>query len=102
MGETLAPAVAGWLDAHQARVQPVLHIALENPVLDQDILLRRGAFIIDAERAAASAPDRARDAAVVDHGDPRSRNAFADAAREGARALAIEIALKPVTNRLVQ
>src|SRR3546814_638949 len=35
VGETLAASVAGGFDPHQARVEAVLHIALQNTVLDQ-------------------------------------------------------------------
>src|SRR5690606_16129756 len=88
--ETLAAAIAGRRNAHQSRVEPVLHISFEDTVLDEDIFLRWRALIVDAERAAAPAPDGACKTPVVDHGDARRRNALADPPGKGARTLAIE------------
>ena len=51
--ERLAAAVAGGRDAHQRGVEAVLHVALEDAVLDQHRALRRIAFVVDVERAAA-------------------------------------------------
>jgi fructose-specific component phosphotransferase system IIB-like protein len=100
--EALAAAVAGGLDSHQARVEAVLHIAFEDAVLDQHRLAGRRAFVVDRKRSAAAATDRALHRAVVDDGDARRRDALADAAREGARALAVEIAFEPVADGFVQ
>ena len=97
VGEALAAAVAGRLDAHQPGVQPVLDIALEDAVLDQHVALGRRALVVDGERAAAVA-----DRAVVDHGDAGRRDPLADPAGESRRALAVEIALEAVADRLVQ
>jgi len=72
-------------------------IALEDAVLDQHVGLGRRAFVVDGE-AAAPALDRS----VVDYRDARRRDALTDPAGEGAGALAVEIALQPVANRLVQ
>ena len=47
VGEALAPAVAGRLHAHQPRVQPVLHVAEQNAVLDQHGALGRRALVVD-------------------------------------------------------
>jgi hypothetical protein len=78
MGEGFAPPVAGRRNAHQAGIQAVLHVALEDAVLDQHIALRRIAFIVDIERTAPVG-----NGAVVNHGDALGRDALADAAAEG-------------------
>ena len=93
----LAPPVAGRRDAHQAGVQLVLDITLENAVLDQRGALRRRAFVIDAERASAI-----RQGAVIDDGAQAGRHLLADPAAVGRAALAIEITLQAVTDGLVQ
>ena len=97
VGEALAAAVAGRRDAHQPGVEPVLDIALEDAVLDQHVALRRRALVVDGQRAAPVA-----DRAVVDHGDAGRRDPLADPAGEGRGALAVEIALEAVADRLVQ
>src|SRR6185369_13376247 len=51
-GEALAASVAGRLDSHQPRVEPVLDIALEDSILDQHVAARRRAFVVDRQRAA--------------------------------------------------
>ena len=55
------------------------------------------ALVVDGERAAAAV-----DRAVVEDGDARRGDPLADAAGEGADALAVEVALEPVADRLVQ
>ncbi len=97
MGEAFAPAIAGRRDAHQPRIEPVLNIALEDAILDQDILLGRRTLVVDRQRTTPVG-----DRSVIDHGHARRRNAFADAAGKGAGALAIEIALEPMADRLMQ
>ena len=67
----LAPPVSGRDRPHQPSIQPVLHIADQNTVLDQRGALGRGAFIINGERAA---PVGQR--AVIDHRDPRRADAL--------------------------
>ena len=49
VGITFTPAIAGGLDAHQAGVERVLNVALENAVLDQHIALAGIAFIVHIE-----------------------------------------------------
>ena len=49
-----------------------------------------------------SEPRRSAMRAVVDDGDARRGDALADAAAEGRRALAVEVALEAVADRLVQ
>src|SRR5579859_656818 len=97
MGIALAPAVAGRRHAHQAGIQAVLHVSDQNAVLDQRGAARRRALVVDRERAAP-----VRDGAVVDHGHAGCCDALADPVREGRQALAVEIALEPVADRLVQ
>ena len=63
-------------------------------VLDQGVLARGGAFIIDGDRAASI-----RDRAIIQHGHPLAGDALSHQAREGRRALAVEIALQPVADR---
>ncbi len=54
-------------------------------------------LVVDGKRPAA-----VRQRAVVDDGHAPRRHALADAAREGGSALAVEIALETVADRLVQ
>ena len=97
VGEGFAPAVAGRCDAHQARIERVLQVALQDAVLDQHRAPRRIAFVVDRQRAAP-----VDDGAVVDDGDSLGRHALADAAGESRAALAVEVALQPVADRLVE
>ncbi len=97
MRERLAPPVAGDGHTHQACVQRVLQIAPQHAVLDQHRALGRVALIIDVQRSPPS-----RDRAIVHHGHTRRRNPLADAAAEGGAAFAVEVALQPVANGLVQ
>jgi hypothetical protein len=93
----LAAAVAGRLHAHQARVQLVLQVAAQDAVLDQRGALRRRAFVVDVERAAARASVPSSTTVTAS-----GRDALADAAAERRRALAVEVAFEPVADRLVQ
>ena len=95
--ERLAPPVAGGLHAHEARVQPVLHVAAQHAVLDERGALRGRALVVDVERAAA-----ARQRAVIDHRALRGRHLLADAVGERRGALAVEVTLEAVADRLVQ
>src|SRR5436853_307379 len=83
-----AAAVAGGRDFHEARVHRVLDVAAQDAVFDQHVALRGVAFVVDVERAA---PVGQR--AVVEHGHAARGHALPDAARERARALAVEVAL---------
>src|SRR5581483_12009262 len=94
---SLAPAVAGRLHAHQARVLAVLHVADQDAVLDQNGAAGRRAFVVDRERAA---PVSHR--AVVDDGHASGGDLLAHQARKCRGLLAIEIALEPVTDGLMQ
>ena len=57
-------------------------------IFDQDILRRRGAFVIDIERASAVGQGT-----VIDHGHALGRDLFANFARVDGAALAVEISL---------
>src|SRR3546814_20645536 len=59
--------------------------------------MRRGALVVDVERAAT-----ARQGAVFDDGDAGRGDALADAAGVGGCALAVEVALQAVADRFVQ
>ena len=51
MGIGFTAAVAGRRDAHQTRIEFILHVAFQDAVFDQHIVLTRRAFIIDSHRA---------------------------------------------------
>ena len=93
----LAAAVARGLHAHQARGLTVLHVAHEDPVLDQHVAARGRALVVHGDGAAP-----VRDGAVVEHGDALGRDLLAHQPGEGGGLLAVEVALQPVTHRLVQ
>ena len=97
MREALAAAVAGGRHPHQPGVEPVLQVAAEDAVLDQHGAAGRRALVVHVERAAP-----VRDGAVVDHGHQLGGDLLADAPGEGRHALAVEVALEAVTDRLVQ
>ena len=97
MGIAFAAAVAGGLAAHQARVHAVLQVAGEDAVLDQHGALRRIAFVVHVQAAAAVGQG-----AVVEHGHALGGHALADAVGEGAAALAVEVAFQAVADGLVQ
>src|SRR3546814_10191689 len=87
VGIAFAAAVAGGRDAHKAGVQAILHIIFQDAVLYQDILLRRGAFVVDGKRSAS-----VHDAAIVDDRHAGRCHALAEPAGEGRRARAVELA----------
>ncbi|EAR49629.1 hypothetical protein OG2516_15109 [Oceanicola granulosus HTCC2516] len=97
VGVALAPPVARRLDAHQPGALAVLHVADEHAVLDQRGGRGRRALVVDGDRAAAVGQG-----AVVEHGDARRGDALAHQAGEGGGALAVEVALESVADRLVQ
>ena len=96
MGIAFAAAVAGGPGFHQPRVHAVLQVAGEDAILDQHSALRRMAFIVYVE-AAAAAVQRA----VIQHCYALGRHPLSDAAAKGAAALAVEITLQPVSDGLV-
>ncbi len=93
----LAPPVTGRGHAHEARVEAVLHVALEDAVLDEDGARCRCAFVVDGERAAAVGKR-----AVIDDGDAGRGDALAEKTGKGGGLLAVEIALEAVADRFVQ
>ena len=97
MGVGLAAPVAGGRHAHEPCVQPVLHVAPEDPLLDQHGAPRRGALVVDVERATA-----VRERPVVDDRDELGGDLLPHAAGERRGALAVEVALEPVPHGLVQ
>ena len=97
MGEAFAPPVAGGRNPHQPGVLPVLHEADQHAILDQDVAARRRAFIIDGDR-----PAPVGDCAVVQHRHAARRDLLPHQPREGRGLLAVGVALKPVTDRLMQ
>ena len=92
-----APAVAGGRHAHQAGVLPVLHVADQLSVLDQDGSVGRRALVVDGQRAATFG-----NGAVIDDGYALRRHLLAHQTGEGRRLLAVEIAFQPVTDSLMQ
>ena len=74
----------------------ILHVAAQDTALDKNFMLAWITFIVDRETAAF-----AHDIAVVIDRDEFACYAFADAPAVERRSLAIEIALEPVTDRLV-
>ena len=47
-----ATTVAGWRHTHQPGIELVLHIAFENAVFNQNVILTRGTFVINGDGAA--------------------------------------------------
>ncbi len=97
MGIGLTPPVAGGFHTRKARIQPVLHEALQDAIFDQDRALGRGAFIINRKRPAAI-----MDRAVINNRDTRRCNPLTQQTGKGRCALAVEIALKPVADGFMQ
>ncbi|MNZ22966.1 hypothetical protein D3C78_400680 [compost metagenome] len=92
-----AAAVASAGHAHQAGIELVLHVALENAVLDQRGALGRRTFVIDAQRTTA-----AFQGTVIDNGAQARGDLFAHVAAVGRAALAVEVAFQAMAHRLVQ
>ena len=97
MGEGLPPPVAGRPHAHQPRVQPVLDEAAQDAVLDHHRAARGRALVVDRQAAAAVGKG-----AVIDHGHAGRGDPLAQEPGEGGGLLAVEVALEPVADRLVQ
>jgi hypothetical protein len=97
IGITLPAAVAGRLHAHQSGILPVLHVADQLAVLDQHVVGRRRALVVDGDRAAAVV-----DRAVIDHGNALGRDLLAEQPGEGRRLLAVEVAFQAMADRLMQ
>src|SRR4030095_7176863 len=77
--------------------EAILHVTLQDAVLDQHRALRRVAFVVDVERSAAPL-----ERALVDDGDALPRPALAHAPGKGAGPFAVEVALQSVADRFVQ
>ena len=90
-------AVAGWRNPHQARVELILHIAFQDAVFNQHVVLPRHAFIVDRQRTAA-----ALQGAVIHHSAQFGSHQLPDLAAEHRGAAAVEVAFQAVTDRLMQ
>src|SRR5690606_21981270 len=97
MGIGLAAAVTGRRHAHQARVQLVLDVTLENAVLDQRGAVGLVTLVIDGQRTAA-----ARQGTVVDDGAQAGCYFLAHPAAVGRAALAVEVTFQAMAHRLMQ
>ncbi len=97
MGVAFAAAIARGGNAHQAGVHAVLHISAQYAVFDQDIFLRRRAFIINRQRTTA-----VHHGAIVDNGHAGRGHALANLAGKGTAALAVEIAFKTMADGFMQ
>ena len=69
----------------------------QDAVIDQDGALRGMALVVEIERTAPLV-----ERSVIDDGDTGCCDTLADATREGARLLAIEVALESVANCFVK
>ena len=97
MGIALPAPVTGCRHPHQPGVLPILHIAHQHPVLDQDIAPGCGAFVIDADRAAPVG-----DRPVIDDGHALGGHILAHEPGKGRLGFAVEIAFKPVPDGFMQ
>jgi hypothetical protein len=88
---------AGVGRAHQPRGELVGEVAAQHAAFDQHRLLRRRAFVVHVERAAA-----AGDGAVVHHGDLGAGHRLADQPGKGRGLLAVEVGFEAVAHRLMQ
>ena len=97
VSEGLTPTIACRGHAHQTGVQPVLHVALQDAILDQHIGPAGGAFVIDGDGTAAIGQG-----AVIDDGYARRSHPFAQKICESRGFLAVEVAFEAMTDGLVQ
>ena len=97
MGVGLPPAIARGRNAHETRVEPVLHETNEYTVLDQRGAVGRCALVINGDR-----PATVRDRAIIHNGDALGRNTASHEACKSRCALAVEVAFKPMANRFMQ
>jgi hypothetical protein len=81
----------------QPRVELVLHVAAEDTVFDQDRVLGHGPFVVHVQGAAPT-----RQGAVVHDRHARRGDPLADPTGECRAALAVEVALESMADRLVQ
>src|SRR5262249_29853506 len=92
-----ASAVARRRFAHETGVEPVLHVAAQDAVLDEHIAPGWRALVVDVQRT-ASIGDRA----VVDDGHDLGGHLLADAPGECGNDLAIEVTLQAMADRFVE
>ena len=97
MRKTFASPIAGRFNAHETRVQSVLHKANQNAVFDERCALGRRAFVIDRERAPSFI-----NCPVIDNCDAFGGNALAQKSRKCRCLFAIKVAFEPVTDGFVQ
>ena len=93
----LAAAVPGRCHPHQPGVHPVLHVADKATVLDQHVALGRRPFVVDGQRT-----PMVGQRTVVDDRHPRGGDHLPHHTGVERRLFAVEVALQPVTNGLVQ
>ena len=93
----LTAPVAGERHFHQSGIQPVLQVAFKDTLLDQHRALRRRAFVIDIEGAAAR-----RDRPIIDHRAKLRGDPLTDAATKSRGLLAVEIAFEAMADCLVE
>ena len=93
----LAAAVAGNRRFHQFRTEPVLQVALQDTLFDQNGFVRRIAFVVDVQRPATK-----RNRSVVDNGAEFGSDFLTDQTGECRCLLSIEIGFEAVADRFVQ
>ena len=97
MGIAFAATIARGGNTHQAGVHAVLHIGAQYAVFDQDIFLRRRAFIINRQRTTA-----VHHGAIINNRHAGRGNALANLAGKSTAALAVEIAFKTMADGFMQ
>src|SRR5207247_4800620 len=74
-----------------------LHVAAEGPLVDEEGSAGRRPLVVHVEGSPT-----VREGPVVDDGDQVRSDPVAEAPAEGGDALSVEVALEPVTDRLVK
>ncbi len=97
MGVGLPAAITCRLHAHQTRILAVLHVALQDTVLDQYSSAGRRAFVVHSQRAPTIG-----NRAVVNDGHARRSDALAHETGERGRFLAVEVAFQSVADGFMQ
>ena len=95
--ERFSATIASGCNTHQARIEFVLHVTAQDTVLDQHVVLAGRALVVYGQRSTTI-----RHRSIIHDRAFFRRHAFTHAPRERRRALAIKVALKSVTDRLVQ
>ena len=93
----LPPSVPGQRRLHEPCAQPILQIALQDTLLDQNRPVSGIALVVHIQRSAAE-----WNRSIIDHGAKLRSHFMADQAGKCRRLLSIEVGLETVTNRLVQ